>query len=191
MTRHGARRVTDRVRRGLRPRIRPINYRQACAFIRTHHRHLGPPQGHKYSIGLAAPTGELVGVAMVGRPIARHHDDGLTAEVTRLATDGSRDTCSTLLAAAWRVARSMGYQRMITYTRHDEPGTSLRAAGWRAVADIPASSGWDRPARPRTSHGADQVARTRWQVTTPDWQARLTDSRNGDQTAADARRRRS
>ncbi|WBB52437.1 hypothetical protein O7601_17780 [Verrucosispora sp. WMMD573] len=106
---------------------------------------------------------------MVGRPLARHLDDGLTAEITRLATDGSRNACSILLAAAWRVARHMGYQRMITYTRAGEPGTSLRAAGWTTVADLPATPGRDRPSPPRTSHGADHIARTRWQVTTPDW----------------------
>nr|WP_218578850.1 XF1762 family protein [Phytohabitans houttuyneae] len=127
---------------------------------------------------------------MVGRPIARHHDDGLTAEVTRLATDGSRNACSALLAAAWRVARSMGYQRMITYTRQDEPGTSLRAAGWRAVADIPASNGWNRTSRPRTAHGADHTARTRWQVTTHDWDARPPDADASAHTRPDQARRR-
>lgn len=150
-----------------RLRVRPISYRQARDFITTHH--LTPPQGHTFSLGLTNPTGDLLGVAVVGRPLARHLDDGLTAEITRLATDGSRNACSVLLAAAWRVARHMGYQRMITYTRADEPGTSLRAAGWTAVTDLPAIPGWDRPSRPRTPRGTDHIARTRWQVTTPDW----------------------
>jgi hypothetical protein len=156
-------------RRTARPRVRPISYRAARDFITTHHRHLTPPQGHTFSLGLTSHAGVLLGVAVVGRPLARHLDDGLTAEITRLATDGSRNACSVLLAAAWRVARHMGYQRMITYTRADEPGTSLRAAGWTAVADLPATPCWDRPSRPRTAHGADSIARTRWQVTTPDW----------------------
>ncbi|MEV0733687.1 XF1762 family protein [Polymorphospora sp. NPDC050346] len=158
-----------RRRRVPRPRVRPVTYRQAREFITDHHRHLTPPQGHKFSLGLTNPAGDLLGVAVVGRPVARHLDDGLTAEITRLATDGSRNACSVLLAAAWRVARHMGYQRMITYTRSGEPGTSLRAAGWTAVADLPATPGWDRPSRPRTSHEADGVARTWWQVTTSDW----------------------
>ncbi|WBB91410.1 XF1762 family protein [Verrucosispora sp. WMMC514] len=151
------------------PRVRPISYRQARDFLATHHQHLTAPQGHTFSLGLTNHAADLLGVAVVGRPLARHLDDGLTAEITRLATDGSRNACSVLLAAAWRVARHMGYQRMITYTRADEPGTSLRAAGWTAVADLPATPCWDRPSRPRTSRGADNIARTRWQVATPDW----------------------
>ncbi|MBQ1052764.1 hypothetical protein KBX50_30470 [Micromonospora sp. C51] len=155
-------------RRLARPRVHPISYRRARDFIATHHRHLTAPQGHTFSLGLTNHAGMLLGVAVVGRPLARHLDDGLTAEITGLATDGSRNACSVLLAAAWRVARHMGYQRMITYTRADEPGTSLRAAGWTTTADLPATPGWDRPTQPRTSHGADRIARTRWQVTIPD-----------------------
>ncbi|SCF23498.1 XF1762 family protein [Micromonospora chokoriensis] len=104
-------------RRPARPRVRPISYRQACAYISAHHQQLERPQGHRFSLGLTNHAGHLIGVAMVGRPDARHHDDGLTAEVTRLATDGPHNAHSVLLAAAWRVARRMGYRRMITYTR--------------------------------------------------------------------------
>ena len=45
----------------------------------------------------------------------RHLDDGWTLEVYRLCTDGSRNACSMLYAAAWRAARAMGYKRLITY----------------------------------------------------------------------------
>jgi hypothetical protein len=92
-------------------------------------------------------------------------DDGLTAEVTRLCTTGYPNTCSLLLGAAWRAARAMGYRRMITYTRADEPGTSLRAGGWQPVVVHPARPGWRTPSRPRTSAGADHVTRTLWMVT--------------------------
>jgi hypothetical protein len=151
-----------------RLRVIPISYRTACQFIRTHHRHLAPPQGHKFSLGLTqtGPGGGLVGVAMIGRPVARHLDDGLTAEVTRLCTDATGNACSALLAAAWRTARAMGYQKMITYTRVDEPGTSLYAVGWRPVAQRAANSGWDRPSRRRPGAAANP-ARVLWQVTVP------------------------
>jgi hypothetical protein len=86
-------------------------------------------------------------------------DDGLTAEVTRLCTTGYPNTCSLLLGAAWRAARAMGYRRMVSYTRADEPSTSLRAAGWQRVAVRPARNGWHTPSRPRTANGADQVSR--------------------------------
>jgi len=117
----------------------------------------------KFALGVTA-GGELVGVATVGRPIARHLDDGYTAEVTRTCTRGVRNANSMLYAAAWRTARSMGYQRLVTYTQHGESGASLRAAGYLPVADVPASPGWNRPSRPRTSTTAEQVTRTRWEI---------------------------
>jgi hypothetical protein len=160
-----SRRARGRLRR---LRIIPVTYRTACEFVCTHDRHLAPPQGHKFSLGLIQPGGHLVGVAMVGRPVARHLDDGLTAQVTRLCTDTTPHACCALLAAAWRTARAMGYQQMITYIRADEPGTSLRAAGWHPVAARLARPGWDRPARPRTGGSADNSARLLWRVTVAD-----------------------
>ena len=73
------------------------------------------------------------GVAIVGHPVARHLDDGWTLEVSRCCTDGTRNACSMLYAAAWRAARAMGYHKLITYILDTEPGTSLKAAGWRCV----------------------------------------------------------
>lgn len=134
----------------------PVTLRQAHAFVAAHHRHLPPPAGHRFSIGAATDTGELVGVVIVGRPVARHLDDGVTAEAIRLATTGPPNTCSLLLAAAWHAARALGYRRLITYTRTDEPGTSLRAAGFHTEATVPANRGWSRPGRTRTNHGADR-----------------------------------
>ncbi|WP_449061735.1 XF1762 family protein, partial [Planomonospora algeriensis] len=126
----------------------PVTFAQAAAFVGDHHRHTRPPVGHKFSIG-AATGGRLVGVAVVGRPVARHFDTGTALEVTRLATDGTRNACSLLYGAAWRAGRALGYTRMITYTRADEPGTSLRAAGWEPIAVRPPRAGWSCPARPR------------------------------------------
>lgn len=141
--------------------LTPLTLREAAAFVESHHRHSRAPQGGLFAIG-AAMAGEVVGVVIVGRPVARHMADGWTAEVTRLATDGSRNACSLLYAAAWRAARSMGYRRLITYTLATEPGTSLRAAGWQMVAEVPRRS-WDRPGRPRVDLHPLQE-RLRWEV---------------------------
>jgi len=135
----------------------PISFADAAAFVTMRHRHHTPPQGCKFAIGASA-GGRLVGVAIVGRPVARGHDDGLTAEVTRLCTDGTRNACSLLYGAAWRAARAMGYRRLITYTLPDEGGASLRGAGWRLVG-ARGGGNWNTPARPRV----DTVAELRGQ----------------------------
>lgn len=112
--------------------ICPMTLKEANAYVEQHHRHHGPVAGHKFSIGLS--DGEkIVGVAIVGRPVSRHLDDGWTLEVNRLCTDGTRNACSMLYAAAWRAARSMGYKRLVTYILDTENGASLRAAGWKCV----------------------------------------------------------
>lgn len=107
----------------------PVSLKDANAFVAEHHRHHKPTRGHKFSIGCAV-EGRLVGVAIVGRPVSRYLDNGLTLEVNRLCTTGEQNACSILYAAAARAAKAMGYHKIITYTLDSEPGTSLRAAGW-------------------------------------------------------------
>ena len=102
--------------------IVPMTLREANAFVEQKHRHHGKVVGHKFSIG-ASNGKEIVGVAIVGRPVGRYLDDGWTLEVNRLCTDGSRNACSMLYAAAWRATRAMGYKRLITYILDTEPGT--------------------------------------------------------------------
>lgn len=191
--------------RAPRLEIVPVTFRQARAFITTHHRHHPPPPGIKFAVGVAA-DGHLVGVAIVGRPVARHLDDGRTAEVTRTCTDGTTNANSALYGAAWRAARALGYRRLVTYTQHltcqvcshadqahvrpsppsspspkgasercarpgcsctgyepGETGASLRAAGLKPTAHLPAHRGWDRPSRRRRPQQA-AVARTRWEI---------------------------
>ena len=102
----------------------------AQAFVNQYHRHNVAPHRDKFRIGLNDGQ-KLIGVVMVGRPIARHNDDGWTLEVLRCCVlEGYKDACSMLYAAAWRTARAMGYKRLITYTLITEPGTSLRAEGF-------------------------------------------------------------
>ena len=127
--------------------LQPIDYAEACAFVAQHHRHHLPPQGWKW--GVAVNDGaNVVGVITVGRPVARMLDDGLTLEVTRCCTDGTRNAASMLYGAAWRAARALGYRRLITYTLVEEPGTSLRAAGWKELY-VTAGGSWSRASRKR------------------------------------------
>lgn len=158
-----------RARNASKPRLhlRPLRFRQACALVAEHHRHHRAPQGHLFSIGAADDHGRDVGAVIVGRPVARHYDDGLTAEVTWLVVvDQAPNASSHLLGAAWRAARAMGYRRMLTYTQAEESGASLRAAGWRQVAVRPArAEGWDTPSRPRQPTGTEGVARVLWEIT--------------------------
>jgi hypothetical protein len=116
--------MTGRHKQPSRLRIVPVTFRQACAFIAEHHRHHRPPRGMKFAVGVAR-DGRLVGVATIGRPVARVLDDQRTVEVTRTCTLGDPGANSMLYGAAWRAARALGYHRMITYTQHGESGASL------------------------------------------------------------------
>lgn len=144
--------------------IVPTTYREACAYIARHHRHHEPPQGFVVGLAVADADGVVRGVATIGRPVSRHLHDGFTAEVTRCCTDGTRNACSALYGSAWRAARALGYRRPITYTQATEPGGSLRAAGWRVVAERPPHPGWDRPGRPRVDTHPTYVGRTLWEA---------------------------
>lgn len=124
-----------------------ITLAAACDFIREHHRHHGEPVGHVFSLG-AFDADRLCGVAVVGRPVARARDDGLTLEITRLCTDGTRNAASFLLGCCARASAALGFRRIGTYTLASEGGASLRAAGWRIVGQVSGRS-WSTPSRPR------------------------------------------
>lgn len=146
--------------------LQPLSLKEAQLFVDEHHRHNVSPQGHKFSIGLN--DGEkVIGVVMVGRPIARHNDDGWTLEVIRCCVlEGYKDANSMLYAAAWRVAKNLGYNRLITYTLKTEPGTSLKAAGWKVIGETQARpKGWDTPSRPRVmSERYPTGQKTIWEI---------------------------
>ena len=144
----------------------PCTITDAKAYVNRVHRHHKAPQGAQFAIA-ATQAGRIVGVVMVGRPVARRSCDGWTVEVTRLASDGTRNVCSFLYGAAWRSARERGYRRMITYTLKSEDGASLRAAGWQLVGDTPGRS-WSVPSRPRTDKHPT-VPKWRWEVVTSNY----------------------
>ena len=132
-----------------------IDLVEANAFVSAHHRHHQPVVGHLFSIG-AALDGKIVGVAIVGRPVSRMRDDGDTAEVTRLCTDGTRNACSFLYGASSRAAFSLGFKRIGTYILASEPGKSVAAAGWRMIGKTKAES-WSRGNRPRVDKHPTQA----------------------------------
>lgn len=153
--------------------VRPITFKAACQFVKALHRHNKPPVGHKFSIGLYAAGATvgfetLVGVGMASRPVARYFDDGLTLEVSRTCTDGTRNANSALYGALWRAAKAMGCRRMITYTQGDESGASLRGAGFVRVKDLEARGSWAESSvklcGKRDPVGNGGVARILWEL---------------------------
>ena len=135
--------------------VRQIRLAQANAFVLEHHRHHDVACGHKFS--LAAYDGDrLCGVVICGRPSSRILDDGRTLEVSRLCTDGTRNACSFLYAAAARRAKQEGYDRIITYILQSENGASLRASGWTLDSEKCGKPSWDGP-RYRARHEQEQL----------------------------------
>ena len=121
--------------------LHPISLKDANAFVARVHRHSAPVVGHKFSI-CAQVDGVVVAVAIVGRPLARKLDNGATLEVTRLASDGTRNACSFLYGAAARAAFALGFRKIITYTLEREPGASLRAVGWDLESETAGGTSW-------------------------------------------------
>jgi len=128
-----------------RLRVKQVSLKYANAFVITHHRHHGKVQGHKFSIACVdTGNGNVLGIAIVGRPVSRRLDDGDTLEVTRLAVvDGVRNVCSFLYGASARIAKSLGYRKIITYILQSELGTSLKASGWVIEADAVGGKSWN------------------------------------------------
>ena len=145
-----------------KPEIRPISLKSANEFVEKFHRHNKNVQGHKWSIGLFE-NGKLVGVAITGHPIARLLNDGLTLEILRVCTNGKRNANSILYGRVARIARLMGYQRIITYTLTKESGASLRAVGAKPVK-IVEPGGWDRPNRKRREQKVYFEKKIRWDL---------------------------
>ena len=139
----------------------PLTQREAKAAIAKMHRHLSPPRGDVIRVGLEV-DGELVGVAVAGRPTARMLQDGRTLEVLRVATDMTPNACSRLYGSLRRAAKALGWGRLVTYTRDDEPGSSLQASGW-TFDGYSAGGEWSRPSRERRA--AEQpIRKKRWVI---------------------------
>lgn len=138
----------------------PLELKQANAFVDMLHRHHDPVFRDKFRVG-AMLDGKLVGVVQIGRPVSRMLDDGKTVEVTRLCSDGTENVCSFLYGKAAKIAREMGFSKIITYILQTEPGTSLRAAGWTLEAEKCGGGSWDKPSRRRATT-APEMPKQRW-----------------------------
>ena len=131
---------------------------EANQFVADHHRHSKPIKFHRFSIAAVADD-RIVGVGIVGRPVARHLDDTYRLEANRICTNGYRNACSFLYGAAAKGAFSLGYSHIITYIREDETGVSLRAAGWELESYVKPGQ-WTRPSREREL--VEEIAKSRW-----------------------------
>jgi hypothetical protein len=140
----------------------PLHLRQANEFIARYHRHSLPTVGGKFAVG-AAVDGKLVGVAVAGRPVARRLDDGRTLEVLRVCTDGTSNACSFLYSRCAKIARLMGYSRIITYTLQEEYGASLKAVGARIVSEVHPQE-WSVPSRRRKTQDVYNKAKWKWEL---------------------------
>ena len=143
--------------------LRPVSLGEANDFVTRLHRHHPKMPGWKFGLGVEDDQNKLRGVIMVGHPFARRLDDGWTLEVTRCCTDGAKNAPSLLYSAAWRIARDMGYCRILTYTLESESGISLKAAGWIVTNRTKARAG-DWTNRPNRVQGAvAHFAKLRWE----------------------------
>ncbi len=98
------------------------------------------------------------------KPVARMLDDGKTLEITRVCVlEGYKNACSMIYARLVKIAKLMGYKRIITYTLTDESGASLRALGARQVGFVRAGE-WSCPSRPRKSQDIYQREKIKWEI---------------------------
>lgn len=127
----------------------PIELKEANEYVANLHRHHNPVHRDKFRVACIDEEGCLHGVIQAGRPVSRILDDGKTLEVVRCCTDGTRNACSFLYSRMARIAKEMGYSKIITYILDSEEGTSLKASGWKKEADTQGNRSWDCPSRPR------------------------------------------
>jgi hypothetical protein len=162
-------------------RIIPLELDEANDLVSRLHRHHKPAVGHRFSIGCVNDAGQIVGAAIVGRPVARLTDYRSVLEVTRLVTDGTKNACSILYAAAARVAREMGYEKIQTFILDTETGGSLIAAGWNYEGATSASHTWnnrdgrrtDQPQTPKRRYSKVLNTRAPKKIDTPLFEVQL------------------
>lgn len=143
----------------MRMRIVPMLVDDAKNIVRLWHRHLPePPPRPRYAIG-AVKNGQLVGVALIGRPGGRGIPQYEVAEITRCATDGTRNAGSALYGACARLCKAAGFWKVVTYNLDAEGGASLRAAGFVRVADVKGREHVRADGAPRLNANTDDKGR--------------------------------
>ncbi len=142
-------------------KIFPLTLAQANQIVLETHRHHKPVVGHRFSIGVRDEYGVIHGAAIIGRPVGRENPQYEWAEVTRLVTNGKKNACSILYAAAARIAKEMGFERIQTFILEEETGVSLKAAGWE-FEQMSKGGDWNTPARKGRRTDQPQGAKQRW-----------------------------
>ena len=146
----------------------PLSLKEANEFVTKHHRHNKKCTGHKFSIG-AEYQGRLVGVVIVGRPVARKLDNKFTLEINRncVLDDAPKGTCSFLYAKAIKIWQTMGGKKIITYTLENESGSSLKAVRFNKDTTIrifKKNTGWTTR-KNRVWQKVQSIPRIRWSIT--------------------------
>lgn len=162
-------RFATRQQAGKMLRVLPCTLAEANAYVKGHHRHNRPVVGGQYALCVTDSAGQVRGVAILGRPVARMLDSGKEGEmkrrileVLRVATDGTGNACSMLYGAARRLAKEAGYEKIITYTLASEPGTTLLAAGWQKAACVKGRQ-WTWTGRTRQARPIFAEDKYRWE----------------------------
>lgn len=146
----------------------PLSLREANDFVEQFHRHSRRTarDGGKFAIG-ASDGQALLGVAIVGRPVARLLNDSYTAEVLRVCVAPElpprNNVCSFLYGRCWRIWQQMGGRRLVTYTLASESGSSLRGAGWQVIETVQ-PGGWSRDGRERSWQPIYGQTKFRWEA---------------------------
>lgn len=142
-------------------KAKPIELKKANEFVDKLHRHHDPVYRDKFRLACVDSDGIIHGIIQAGRPVSRCLDDGETIEIVRCCTDGTKNACSFLYSRMARIAKEMGYKKIITYILDSETGVSLKASGWEKEVDVQGNRTWDCKSRPRTTT-APTCAKQRW-----------------------------
>lgn len=128
-----------------RLKIRPVTKTEARRFVQEHHRHNEAPSSMQVQLVVGLYDEDtLVGVATAGHPIARAFNGQNMLEINRTCIDGYHKNGNSLLyGAICRAAKALGYEKVTTYTLHDESGVSLKASGFKIVDDVGLTSWQD------------------------------------------------
>lgn len=126
----------------------PVDLATARRYVAEHHSHNGPPVSWRFGVGVDA-DGEMAGVGIAGRPVARGFDPNRTLEITRVCTLGERNACSMIYAALCRAGAALGYRQAVTYTLASECASCVKGAGFEKDAELEARATWDGGARHR------------------------------------------
>ena len=130
--------------------IKPLTIKQANSYVSAYHRHHGGVAGCKFAIGCYLDDA-LVGVAICGRPLSRFYDNGVTIEINRVCTDGTRNACSKLYGACCRISKEMGYEKIITYILKSENGASVKASGFTCDSEDAGGTAWTGVRKPKSN----------------------------------------